>query len=274
LPQSLTTPIPQVQSQATKAIEDIFAGALAWPLWGHFGWNDIRQHYRRSTIGPLWITISMGIMIGSLGFLYSYLFHQDIADYLPFLAAGFILWNLIASLINEGCLNFINASSIIKQARVPLSVHVFRMVWKNIIIFFHNILVLILVMIWFGYWPGWEVVLALPGLLLIILNGLWLGLLLGTLSARFRDIPSLVASVVQIAFFLTPILWKPDMRADLVYVVTLNPFYHLMEVVRAPLLGQSPELQTWLVACGMTATGWLASFLFYQKFRKRIAYWL
>ncbi|MGQ0812730.1 MAG: ABC transporter permease [Nitrospiraceae bacterium] len=261
-------------SPATVALEDIRAGARAWRLWGHLGWHDIRQLYRRSTIGPLWITISMGVLIGSLGYLYTYLFRQDVANYLPFLAGGFILWSLIAGLINEGSSVFIGAGQTIKQVRIPLSVHVFRVVWKNVIIFFHNVWILVLVMVLFSHSPGWVWPLALPGLILLALNGLWLGLLLGTVSARFRDVPSIVASIVQIAFFLTPVLWKPDMRPDLVYYVNLNPFHHLIHVVRAPLLGQAPELHNWLAAGGITVAGWIVAFSFFCKYRGRIAYWV
>jgi ABC-2 type transport system permease protein/lipopolysaccharide transport system permease protein len=261
-------------SRAAVALADIWAGARAWHLWGHLGWHDIRQLYRRSTIGPLWITISMGVLIGSLGYLYTYLFHQNVHDYLPFLACGFILWNLISSLINEGSNVFIGTGHIIKQIRIPLSVHVFRMVWKNLLIFFHNLLILILVMAVFRRSPGWAWPLALPGLILIALNGLWFGLLLGTISARFRDVPSIIASIVQIAFFLTPIIWKPDMRPDLLYVVNLNPFYHLIHVVRAPLLGQPPELHNWLAAAGITVVGWILALAVFRLFRGRIAYWV
>jgi ABC-type polysaccharide/polyol phosphate export permease len=278
LSQSSTHTVPVTVSPAGSptavAFADILAGARAWHLWGHLGWHDIRRHYRRSVIGPLWITISMGVLIGSLGYLYTYLFQLEVADYLPFLAGGFILWGLIAGLINEGSNVFIGAGNIIKQVRIPLSAHVFRMVWRNIITFFHNIWILVLVMLLFRHSPSWVWLLALPGLLLIVLNGLWVGLLLGTVSARFRDVPPIIASVVQIAFFLTPIMWKPDMRPDLAYFVNLNPFHHLLHVVRAPLLGQVPELHNWIAACSVTVAGWVVAFVAYRRFRSRIAYWV
>jgi len=148
------------------------------------------------------------------------------------------------------------------------------MVWRNIIIFFHNLGILAVVMVVFGRSPGWACLLAVPGLVLLSLNGLWFGILLGTVSARFRDVPPIVGSVVQIAFFLTPVIWKPDMRADLSYFVNLNPFHHLMTVVREPLLGDVPALHNWLAACGTTLMGCTVAFLVYRSFRNRIAYWI
>jgi ABC-2 type transport system permease protein/lipopolysaccharide transport system permease protein len=261
-------------SPTSTAVADILAGARAWHLWGYLGWHDIRRHYRRSTIGPLWITISMGVLIGSLGYLYTHLFHQEISEYLPFLASGFILWSMVAGMINEGSNVFVGAAPIIKQVRAPLSIHVYRLVWRSFITFFHNIWILALTLVLLSHPPSWLWLLAIPGLILIALNGLWVGLLLGTISARFRDVPPIMASVVQIAFFLTPIIWKPDMRPDLIYLVNLNPFHHLLHVVRAPLLNQMPAMHNWIAAIGITLLGWVVAFAVYRRFRGRIAYWV
>lgn len=218
--------------------------------------------------------MSMGAMIGALGFLYTRLFHQEVSDYLPFLAAGFIVWGLLAGMINEGSSVFIDAAHVIKRVRLPLTVQVLRMVWRNMIIFFHNVGILVIVMVIFGRSPGWGVLLSIPALLLLAINGLWLGLLLGTLSARFRDVPPTIGSVLQIAFFMTPIIWKPGMRDDLSTFVNLNPFHHLVAILRGPLLGDLPELRHWLAACGIALVGWAITFLVFRSFRNRIAYWV
>ena len=268
------SPPPPPSSQAALALRDIVEGARAHHLWGLLGWQDIRQRYRRSTLGPFWLTISMGALVGGLGLLYAGLFKMDVADYVPFIAAGFIVWGLISGLITEGCAAFVGAEGIIKQVGLPLSVHVYRMVWRNLIIFAHNVIIYAIVAVVFLIQPGWVGLLALPGLALLCLNGVWMGLVLGLVSARFRDVPQIVASIVQIAFFLTPIIWKPELMPDRALVLDLNPFYHLMEVVRAPALGQAPEPVSWLAALGITLCGWLATVLMYRRYRWRIAYWV
>ncbi len=259
--------------RAALAVSDIIAGARASYLWGLLGWQDIRQRYRRSKIGPFWLTISMGVMVASLGLLYAGLFKIDVATYLPFITLGFIVWGLIASFITDGCSIFIGAESIIKQVNLPLSVHAYRTVWRNLIIFAHNLVIFVFVAIIFSIWPGWAGLLALPGLALLCINGVWVGLLLGLLSARFRDIPQIVASVVQVTFFITPVIWQPQSLPGRAFLIQLNPFYHFLELVRGPLLGQAPGLVSWLVALGVTVAGWLVTLAMYRRYSWRIAYW-
>jgi ABC-type polysaccharide/polyol phosphate export permease len=263
-----------VPSALGLALSDVVEGARASHLWGLLGWQDIRQRYRRSKIGPFWLTISMGVMVGSLGVLYAELFKMEVADYLPFIALGFMVWGLLSGLITEGCAAFIAAEGIIKQVGLPLSVHVYRVVWRNLIIFGHNAVIFLVVAVLFLIWPGWIGLLALPGLAFLCLNGIWIGLLLGLVSARFRDVPQIVASVMQVAFFLTPIIWKPTLLPSRAMVLDLNPFFHFVELVRAPLLGQAPGLASWLAVLGMTLGGWLATLALYRRYRWRIAYWM
>ena len=261
-------------SQAALALFDLVRGARAHHLWYLLGWQDIRQRYRRSVLGPFWLTLSMGALVAALGTLYVMLFKAEIAVYVPHLALGFIVWALISSVIIEGCQVFINAESIIKQVGLPLSVHAYRLIWRNLLILFHNAAVFVVVAAIFGVWPGWAGLLALPGLFLLCLNGLWAVLLLGIISARFRDVPPIVASIVRICFFVTPIIWMPELVPERAMVLDLNPFYHLLEVVRAPLLGKVPGLSSWIAVLSMTVGGWVLAFAFFRRYRWRIAYWV
>ena len=261
-------------SLTVVALRDIAEGARAAYLWQMLGWQDVRQRYRRSKLGPFWLTISMGVLVGALGVLYASLFNMAISDYLPFVAAGFIVWGLISSLINEGCTAFIDAATIIRQVAVPLSVHVYRVIWRSFIVFAHNVVIFVVVAVIFSIWPGWTVLLAIPGLVLLCANGIWIGLLLGLVSARFRDIPQILASVVQVAFFLTPIIWKPELLPGRVLILDLNPFYHVVELVRAPMLGHAPQPMSWAATLGITLGGWVVTLAMYRRYRWRIAYWV
>ena len=267
---SLTEP-----STATSlALRDIAEGLYRWRLWGLMGWQDIRQRYRRSVLGPFWLTLSMAVLVGALGVLYGKLFGIAIDDYLPFLTLGFIAWGLIAAVVNEGCVALTAAEPLIKQMRLPFSLHVYRIIWRNLIIFAHNFVVYIAVAVWFGIWPGAAALLLLPGLALIILNAMWIGLLLAMVCARFRDVPQIVASLLQVAFFMTPIIWKPELLGRRMAFAEANPFYHFVELIRAPLLGGVPAPLTWAMVLGITAAGWLVTALFFRRFRARIPYWV
>jgi len=272
---SLAPPIPtsMTRLRLARARADLVDGLARWELWGTLGWRDIRQRYRRSTLGPFWLTISMGVMVAALGLVYAELFGHTLADYLPQLALGLIVWSFISTPIVDGCNIFIGSEGVIRQLRAPLSVHVFRMMWRNLIILAHNMVIYVVLALVFRIWPGPAALLAVPGLFILCLNAMWTALLLGLVSARFRDIPYMIASVIQLLFLVTPIMWSADQIANRL-VVELNPFYHLIELVRAPLLGAVPGPATWAVAIGVTAAGWLVTLAFFIRFRERIAYWI
>ncbi len=265
---------PQGTSGDVLARADFIDSLTRWRLWGRMGWQDIKQRYRRSVLGPFWLTLSMAILVAALGFLYSKLFGIAIDDYLPFLTLGFLAWGLISGVIIDGCTAFTAAEPFIKQMKLPFSLHIYRIVWRNLIIFAHNFVVYIGVAVVFGIWPGIAGLLLLPGLVLIVLTAIWVGLLLGMICARFRDVPQIVVSVLQVAFFLTPIIWKPELLGSRAGFVQANPFFHFVELVRAPLLGSVPGLMTWIVVLATTLAGWFVTFLFFRRFRARIAYWV
>lgn len=135
-------------------------------------------------------------------------------------------------------------------------------------------MIYVLVALWFGIWPGLTGLLAIPGAVLVVLNLGWIGLLLSSVCARFRDIPEIIRNIIQLMFFITPIFWEPSMLPERAVLVDANPFFHLIEVIRAPLLGRVPALSSWLFLAAGVVVGWMATIAFFTRFRRRIAYWL
>jgi ABC-2 type transport system permease protein/lipopolysaccharide transport system permease protein len=262
------------RSRIRETLADLAGGLKLWELWSTLGWHDIRQRYRRSIIGPFWLTLSMGIMVAGLAYLYGGLFGANTTVYLPYVATGMIVFSLISTVAIEGSVIFIGSASLILQLKAPLSVYIYQMLWRNLLIFAHNITIYVLVLVFVRVDLGWNFFLAFVGLFLIMLNGVWIAVTLGTLSARFRDIPPIVGSIMQVAFFMTPIFWLPSALPDRAAFIRLNPFYYLVEVVRAPLLGQTPDLTAWLVVIGLNVAGALVAVFFYARYRERIAYWV
>lgn len=261
------------QSQFARALSDIRRGIWSLHLWPTLAWQEIKQRYRRSVLGPFWLTISTALFIAGMGPLYGALMGQPTSPYMHYLAVGFVVWLFISGLITEGCQAFIAAEGFIKQTRVPLTVHALRVVWRNVLILAHNFIIVILVSAWFLPPLNWGVLTVPAAIFVIALNGLSLGILLGLLSARFRDIPQIVTSLVQLLFFVTPIFWRPEMLATHSWVVDWNPIFHLIELVRAPLLGNPAPAASWLIATCVTVLGWLVALAFFARYRARIAYW-
>jgi ABC-type polysaccharide/polyol phosphate export permease len=268
-------PRPEPSSLSTLAARDILGGIAASRLWAMLGWLDIRQRYRRSMLGAFWLTISMGVMVVALGTLYASLFKIDSAEFLPFMAAGLTVWGFLSASIGDGTSVFIAADGIIKGGGIPLTIHVLRIIWRNIIVLAHNLTVMPLVYLWFGHGPGWEILLFIPGLLLVTVNLFWIILIVGPLCTRFRDLPPVVMNALQIFFFMSPIIYKPELLAERYgFFLDWNPFNHLLEVVRAPLLGQVPSTLSYVVLVAMAVVGGAVTWEFFRRFRGRIAYWL
>lgn len=257
-----------------SALLDIVEGLRRRELWATLGLHDVRQRYRRSTLGPFWITISMGVMVSALGLLYSQILKQDLHDYLPFLAAGFVIWGLISALILDGCQTFIGSEGMIRQLNAPVSIYAYRSVWSALIAFAHNIWIFVLVAWWYDLTPTWHMLWALPALLLLLINGCWMSILLGLLSARFRDVPLIVGSVIQVFFFMTPVIWRPELLPQRALILEFNPFYHMVEILRAPMLGLVADWSTWRAVLLLALGGWMVTLYFYINYRWRIAYWV
>lgn len=258
------------------AAKDVLAALGRFSLVTLLGWQDVRQRYRRSALGPFWLTISMGVMIGTIGIVFGQIFKSPMHEFLPFVAAGIILWGFVSSVITEGCTGFISAEGIIKQLPIPLFVHILRMLWRNIIILAHNIVIVPVIFLAVGKSVGWVALLTIPGFILTALNVTWVALILAVLCARYRDLPQIVASVLQVVFYLTPIMWMPSHlpQSAALFLLNLNPCFHLLQVVRAPLLGEVPSDINWLVSVGMAVVGWAIALVVYGRYKRRIAYWL
>ncbi len=238
------------------------------------GWLDIRLRYRGSLLGPLWLTLSTAVMVGALGFLYSTLFQMDVSDYLPFLALSLVLWNFLGTLVSDACICFTAAEGIVRSVRLPFTLHAIRCVIRNVLVLAHNVVVIVVVDVVFCLWPGADGLVAVPGVVLWLVDGMAVCLLLGAICARFRDVPPIIGSVMQIAFFISAIMWKPAQIGGEKLWLQLNPFYALIEIVRAPLLGELPSAMTYASAIGWSVLLCAGAWMLFMRTRGRIAFWV
>lgn len=253
---------------------DLYEGIASYRLWTMLGWNDIRLRYRRSTIGPFWITISMGLFIALLGLIYSKLFNQDMAVYLPYIAVGMITWGFISNTTMEACSSFIEGAGIIKQIRLPHSLFPLRTLWRCFIVFLHTAVLMVPIALYFRIEVGAGALMAIPGMALVVINQIWLSIVVGVASTRYRDIPPLVQTMIPISMFATPIMWPASALNDARYIADINPFYHLIQLVRAPLLGEQAAPESWIVVGSMCVAGYILAAWLLTGARRRLVYWL
>ena len=262
-------------ARQVQAAEDVGGAVRLWQLAAALGWFDIRLRYRGSVLGPFWLTLSTAVMVASLGVLYSALFKMELHDYLPYLALSLVLWNSLGALVGDACTCFTGGEGLIRAVRMPFTLYAARVVVRTTLVLLHNVVVIIAVYAYFDVWPGWRAIGVLPGVVVWLLDGMAVCLLLGAVCARFRDIPPIVGSVMQIAFFISPIIWKPELLTGVQRtLLPLNPFYSLLEIVRAPLFGVMPDLVVWLSAFGYSAVLLLLSWVTFVRVRGRLAFWV
>jgi len=263
--------------QFAAALADLQEGSANWRMWTRFGWLEIRRRYRRTLLGPFWTSFNVAVMVFSMGFLWAALFHQPTSKYLPYLTAGIIVWQFLASCMNEGSTAFSSNIGLLTTMRLPKTLLIITMVWRNVLVFFHNFLIFLIVMLIWGVPVNSATPLFVPGLLLLALNGCWIAILLAIVGTRYRDVPQLLGGLVSIMMFLTPIMWSRDTLSRglaIGYVIDLNPLFHLVDIVRAPMLGQEPELLSWLVSIALVPIGFGLALWLFSRFRQRITYWL
>src|SRR3954470_16195113 len=265
-----------------RAVDDLVRGWEQHQLWGHLGWQDIRQRYRRSVLGPIWISITMAVTAIALGVLYAGLFGNDISVQLPYLLTGFIIWNFISGCVSEGAEVFTSNVGLITHLPAPLSVHVYRLIWRQPLFFAHNLLVYAVMLLIYPPHFTWPDLAAFPAFGLLLANGAWVALLLGVVTTRFRDLLPITQSIVQLAFYMTPIVWfyetlrtnpNPAIR-ERAALVQLNPFFHFLEILRRPMLGEPQLWHSWIVVLCITVAGWAVTLVILRRYRARVPYWV
>jgi ABC-type polysaccharide/polyol phosphate export permease len=258
-----------------EAIADIVHGARMSDLWGRMGWADIRRRYRRTVIGPFWTSLSLAIFIITMGIVWANLWKLDPKEYLPYLASGLIAWVLFSSFVTEGCSVFVSAEGLIKQLPVSYSMLICAMIWRNLIVFAHNLAIYVPICMYSGLPVTRYTLLFVPGLIAMCLNGAWIALVLGLLCVRYRDIQQVVGSLLQVSMFITPLFWSPaQLTGHAIVLVDYNLLYHYIEIVRDPLLGKPPSAWSWMMVLGATVVGWGLALSMFSRFRRRIPYWL
>ncbi|MGP1397574.1 MAG: ABC transporter permease [Inquilinaceae bacterium] len=266
----------EINPRATyaEAFQDIGDAIKSWRAWVLLAWFEIKHSYRGSILGPLWITITMGVFVFSVGLLYSQVFGADPTSYIPWLAAGLLVWNMMAALITEGSNIYIGSSGFSTEMRLPYMLFSFKLAARHLITFAHNVIVVIVVALIFGLPVGFQTLAFVPGLAIILFCGICASVVLGLLSVRFRDVPQIIQALVQISFFLTPIIWNPAQLEGRFFLVLYNPFYHFIELMRAPLLGELPTVMNYVVTISLSFVLAIFAVMIFKRYRNRIAYWI
>ncbi len=260
-----------------SALEDFIDGFTRVRTWRLLAQRDIEIRYRRSMIGPFWISISMGVMVTTMAYLYGGVFGQgptEYRSYLSFVACGFLAWGFINALLLDACNCVVESEAFLRNVSLPLTLIACRVVFRQLVYFLHNIVVILPIVLFFGvglkmtwFELGWAIA-------IYLLAGLAVCLILGPLCARFRDLPQVINNVLQLFFFLTPIFWMPEASPHRTLLVDTNPVYHFLELIRAPILGNGLPEASLIIALACVAILWTLAIIVFLWSRRQIYFWL
>ena len=262
--------------ELTKAgAVDLWGGLKFWRMSHLIGIYEIRNRYARSRVGQFWLTISTGIYVTVVGFVWSVLWKVSIHELLPHYAVSVIIWLFISGTIAESATLFHSKSHFFINQGMDFSTAIYALGYRNAFIFLHNIPIVILIHIILDIPFNYNIIYAIPGIVILLSALTWVSYLFALLCVRYRDAIQAVQSFLTVAFFLTPILWRPEqVPSDMAYLVDFNPFAFLIAVVRDPLLGEAPSFYVWAASIIFACGGLIISMPIIGHCRNRIIYWI
>lgn len=262
--------------ETRRTIRDVVRSVRLWHIWIRLGMQDVRLKFRRSAVGVGWIFVNLAVLVSAIGFIYANLLGQDTREFIPYLTIGMILWGYLTSSIVDGGNAFVHSEGYIKQISLPIYVYVFRFFVSISMTTLIAMLAYVIVAVIYAVPLGAGTLLAIPGLLMVMFASLLLITIFAHLNARFRDVAHMASVGMQVLFYVTPVIFPAELlrrRSDLSFVVNLNPMYHLLEVVRRPLLSGAPaDWQSYLAAGVVIAVLAMAAATVIAMNQRRIVY--
>ncbi|WP_431821621.1 ABC transporter permease [Burkholderia sp. F1] len=262
-------------ASANSSLREFVSAAKLWRVWLHMGLQDVKSRFRSSALGPGWILVNLAAVVGAVGLIYGRLFHQQMNEFLPFLTLGIVIWTFITSSLVDGGMAFVAAEGYIKQFPFPKPIYLFRALVPPTIVFAIGLLVFFAVMAFYERHVGWGTLWAIPGFVLFIMINFFHLVIVSHVGVRFRDLPHLLGSLLQIAFYMTPVIFTVTMLKDrgLSFVYAFNPLYYLIEIMRYPLLNSaSAPLDVIYVALCYCAVVGILAMIVVKKMSRRIVY--
>lgn len=257
----------------SKTSSDWSIGRLVKTAW-YFAWGDLKTRYRRSSFGPLWLVLSTAIGVTGLGYVWATLLNIQTDQFVPLLTIGLVIWQLVSACISESSDVFYKHAKVIRNLKVPLLLFPLQLLFKHVLYFGHNLIVVFAVFLIFQLPMNWAQLLAIPGLLIVLANMLWVITFIGIIASRFRDVQSFIASVMPLLFFLSPVLYKPNNLGLKSQLLWLNPLTYLITLIRDPLQGHVPAPFVYSVSLAMLFIGTALTWWLMKRKHGRIAFWM
>ena len=254
---------------------DFLEALSRWRLIHVLGMMSIRSRYARSTLGQVWMTLSVFFLVVSTGLVWSFIWHAPVKFFLPYVCAGYVFYLFVSSTVNESTTCIIADHRLYINQKMPCSISVMTHVYRSFVILLHNLPILIALLLWSSAVHIHFGLFYIPALFLILFFLFFSSYTLAVICTRFRDLIPLVASLMQVAFLVTPVMWQLKVIPQHYhFYVLLNPFASCLEVLRNPLIGIPVEKVSYFILLSWTAFAAGLAFLVHRYMEKNTVFWI
>ena len=269
--------LPSYRSSSNPVIDawlDLKEGLTRHTLWINLGLQEVKQLYRGSLLGAAWIVVSFLVFGAGLIWFFGALSSSEAAWFAAYLLLGLWVYQFIATAITGACTVFIAAEGWLSSQRLPMSLFAYKLTFRNVFNLALTGVSVALALIYIQHPLTWGALWAIPGVIMIIYTSVWVTLLLGIVTARFRDLQHIVATIMRFAFLMTPVLWVADELGNRGRFANINPLTHFIAIVREPLLNGQVVMFHWWLVLAMSAVGTVVTFVVFARFRRDLIFWL
>jgi len=254
---------------------DLIEGLKRWRIWINLAWGEIHSRYGRTLIGVSWNVISFGLFCLAIIVIFGALSESGSGRFGPHVVIGYLVYMFITSLVTDSCGVLVQNQSWLKSARMPYGIFIYKGIMKGLIVLGFNLIAAVAILVIFFdldlHKAQWLIA---PAFLVILLNGIAMYMLLGSLCARFRDLTHLVITLMRFAFFVTPIMWEAGNFGMRGKIAMYNPLTHYIEIIRKPLIYGDPAFLSWTIVLCITVLLWVMAIFIFVLYRKKIIYWI
>lgn len=246
-------------------------------FWAYSSWLDIATRHRRTRLGFLWFLVPTTAFLLVLGNVYSQLMGYPREEYLPYLGVGFVVWRFMLQIVNESVATMTSHKAFIMDGRTRLTDFMLRSFSKAAYMLFFGMVVVFGILWWSPSMHVYGMLSLAITLPILLLNLSWIAACLSLIGARYRDAHEVMGTILIVAFLITPVLWTVErfppgtLRGTL---VRLNPAFHMIDVVRAPVLGHMPETTSLIYVGALALVGWPVAALLYRRYARYVPIWV
>ena len=255
--------------------------ARVWTLryfWFSMVRKDLDARYKKSFLGLGWSLLRPLAMTFIFCIVFGKLFNYPLEEYAPFLMVGMTTWQFLSECMVQGAFAFLQGSAYIRQQQVPLAIFPLRSVLGSGFHFLIALFVALGVSFYFKGYLSAAVLYLIPAIALLFLLGWALSIVTGVLYTHFPDTTNFLEIGLQILFYITPIMYKPESvlgRHRLTALIDLNPFTSLLAIVRTPVLEDTaPSMFHVMFSLAVLAVVGAIALVLLRKLERTLIFWI